>query len=85
MQTMSFKPREHLSEDPVRVSRADEKPAPSRQAGPDDRSDRPTSHHFVSSEKAIELLADAPEIDFEKFRADIYEFVDPYPRNWFED
>lgn len=40
---------------------------------------------FVSSEKAIELLADAPEIDFEQFRSDIYSVVDPSPRIWFEE
>lgn len=40
---------------------------------------------FVPAQRLVEALADIPPIDFEKLRADIYESVDPRPRNWFED
>jgi hypothetical protein len=64
----------------MRVPRHDERPE-GQSAG----DKRPAPSQFVPTEKLVEALAGTPKINFERFRADIYEFVDPAPRIWFED
>lgn len=37
---------------------------------------------FVSREEVARIFAGAPALDYEEFRADLDEFVDPTPREW---
>lgn len=40
--------------------------------------------HFSAREDVVKAFADVPEIDFERFRADIDAYIDPTPRYWSE-
>lgn len=50
-----------------------------------ERADPVGPQRFVPRERLIETFGDAPPIDFEQFRKDLYSIVDPSPRIWYED